>query len=93
MTGQARGSVTISEEECKGCGLCIDSCPPTCLVLAPELSSSGVHPARYNGQDCSGCGICFYCCHEPGAITVYRRQTPAVKSSAPVSGGKHAAAM
>jgi len=50
----------------------VESCPPKCLFLAPELSGYGVHPVRYTGQDCTGCGICFYCCPEPGAITVYR---------------------
>ena len=74
MAGQARGNVTIDVEECKGCGLCVESCPPKCLELAPELSSYGVHPARYTGHDCTGCGICFYCCPEPGAIAVYRLQ-------------------
>ena len=48
--GQARGKVTISEEECKGCGLCVESCPPKCLELAHELSAYGVHPAHYTGR-------------------------------------------
>jgi len=77
MAGRARGKVMISIEECKGCGLCVESCPPKCLFLAPELSGYGVHPVRYTGQDCTGCGICFYCCPEPGAITVYRLAPPA----------------
>ena len=81
MAAQARGKVTISEEECKGCGLCVESCPPRCLELAGELSANGVHPARYTGRECTGCGICFYCCPEPGAITVYRR-TPSPKATA-----------
>ena len=51
MSGLARGNVTIDVEECKGCGLCVESCPPECLELAPELSSYGVHPARYTGHD------------------------------------------
>src|SRR5271157_3258771 len=76
MAGQARGKVMISIEECKGCGLCVESCPPKCLFLAPDLSAYGVHPARYTGQDCTGCGICFYCCPEPGAVTVYRLAPP-----------------
>ena len=76
MSGQARGNITIDVEECKGCGLCVESCPPKCLELAPDLSSYGVHPARYTGHDCTGCGICFYCCPEPGAITVYRLILP-----------------
>ncbi|MGD0698006.1 MAG: 4Fe-4S dicluster domain-containing protein [Terriglobia bacterium] len=77
MAGQPRGKVTIRVEECKGCGLCVEACPPKCLLLAPELSAYGVHPARYTGEGCTGCGICFYCCPEPGAITVYRVTTKA----------------
>jgi len=85
------GYVTISVEECKGCGLCVDSCPPECLHLAPELSAYGVHPARYDGHGCTGCGICFYCCPEPGAIVVYKLLTPGVPLDK--QGGTHATAM
>ena len=90
MAAIARGKVTIDVEECKGCGLCVESCPPKCLELAPELSSYGVHPARYTGQGCTGCGICFYCCPEPGAIQVYRLAPPAKPAR---QGGEHAAAL
>ena len=85
---QPRGNVVINVEECKGCGLCVDSCPPKCLKLAAGLSAYGVHPAQYDGQGCTGCGICFYCCPEPGAITVFR-----AAASKPPAGGAHAAAM
>ena len=53
MPSEARGDVTIDIEECKGCGLCVESCPPKCLVLAAELSKYGVHPATYTGEGCS----------------------------------------
>ncbi len=69
---ESRGYVEVHSEECKGCGLCIEACPPKCLELAHDLSAYGVHPAVYTGDGCTGCGICFYCCPEPGAITVYR---------------------
>ena len=94
VNAAARGNIVIDVEECKGCGLCVESCPPKCLELAPELSSYGVHPARYTGHDCTGCGICFYCCPEPGAITVYRRiQPPKPAASQVLAGGQHAATM
>jgi Pyruvate/2-oxoacid:ferredoxin oxidoreductase delta subunit len=99
MAGQARGNVVIDVEECKGCGLCVEACPPNCLELAPELSAYGVHPARYTGHDCTGCGICFYCCPEPGAIAVYRlarQPKAAVSDQAPAQandGGQHAPAV
>jgi 2-oxoglutarate ferredoxin oxidoreductase subunit delta len=92
--GPARGNITIDVDECKGCGLCIESCPPKCLELAPDLSSYGVHPARYTGHDCTGCGICFYCCPEPGAITVFRQVAPPKTSASQVLlGGEHAATL
>lgn len=72
MAGPSRGSIKINTNECKGCGLCIESCPPKVLELEHVLNPYGVHPARYKGEGCTGCGICFYCCPEPGAITVFR---------------------
>ncbi|HUK87623.1 MAG TPA: 4Fe-4S dicluster domain-containing protein [Terriglobales bacterium] len=85
---EARGYITVSVDECKGCGLCVESCPPKCLELAPELSAYGVHPARYTGEKCTGCGICFYCCPEPGAITVYRAKAqPKVDAAAAQAAG------
>jgi len=92
MAGSVRGMVTINVAECKGCGLCVESCPPHCLRLSLELSAYGVHPARYIGRDCTGCGICFYCCPEPGAITVYRLAAPP-RAAAGNPGGQHAAAL
>jgi 2-oxoglutarate ferredoxin oxidoreductase subunit delta len=92
MATQARGNITVNVDECKGCGLCVESCPPKCLELAPELSAYGVHPAHYAGAGCTGCGICFYCCPEPGAITVYRLAPPP-KPVVAQPGGSHAATL
>jgi 2-oxoglutarate ferredoxin oxidoreductase subunit delta len=89
MASQARGDVIIRVEECKGCGLCVDACPPRCLELAAELSSYGVHAAQYLGSGCTGCGICFYCCPEPGAIVVYRLKS-AARKAAPLPEGNYA---
>jgi Pyruvate/2-oxoacid:ferredoxin oxidoreductase delta subunit len=91
MPSEARGDVAIDVEECKGCGLCVESCPPQCLALAPELSKYGVHPAIYSGAGCTSCGACFYCCPEPGAITVYRLVPPPKTASAVIGGAKEAA--
>ena len=67
-----RGIVEISDEECKGCGLCVTACPPEVIQLSDRLNGHGYHPADYLGSGCTGCGICFFACPEPGAITVYR---------------------
>jgi ferredoxin len=66
-----RGNITINIEECKGCGLCVESCQSKCLELAPELSHYSVHPTRYTGRDCTGCGS-KHCAAKPqwrGAVT------------------------
>jgi 2-oxoglutarate ferredoxin oxidoreductase subunit delta len=72
MAGPSRGMVKVDTDECKGCGLCVESCPPKCLELKHELNRYGIHPAHYKGEGCTACGICFYCCPEPGAISVFR---------------------
>jgi ferredoxin len=35
--GQTCGNITIDIEECKGCGLCVESCPPKCLEPAHRV--------------------------------------------------------
>ncbi len=54
MAGQARGKVTVDVEECKGCGLCVESCPPKCLELAPELNTYGAHPGALHRTELHG---------------------------------------
>ena len=67
-----RGNLKIDEAECKGCGLCIEACPPRVIAMSERLNHYGYHTAIYAGAGCTGCGICFMICPEPGAITVYR---------------------
>lgn len=67
-----RGYVVLNSEECKGCGLCVASCPPKVLFLSPGLNRHGYHPAQYGGHGCTGCGICYFACPEPGGISVFR---------------------
>jgi len=65
--------VLVVPELCKGCGLCIDSCPPKVLKFHPKFNSKGYHYAYYVGDKCTGCGVCFYACPEPEAIVVYKK--------------------
>jgi NAD-dependent dihydropyrimidine dehydrogenase PreA subunit len=67
-----RGTVEMNSEECKGCGLCVDACPPKVLHMSEEMNHYGYHPAIYAGVGCTGCGICFFVCPEPGGIRVFR---------------------
>jgi 2-oxoglutarate ferredoxin oxidoreductase subunit delta len=69
---QERGLLRVNEAECKGCGLCMEACPPGLIRLSDGLNHYGYRTAVYAGSGCTGCGICFFACPEPGALTVYR---------------------
>jgi 2-oxoglutarate ferredoxin oxidoreductase subunit delta len=67
-----RGLLRVDVSECKGCGLCVEACPPKVIHLSERLNHYGYRTATYKGTGCTGCGICFMACPEPGAITVLR---------------------
>jgi 2-oxoglutarate ferredoxin oxidoreductase subunit delta len=74
----SRGLLRVDTEECKGCGLCVEACPPKVIRLSEKLNPCGYRTAGYTGSGCTGCGICFLVCPEPGAITVLcRKAAPA----------------
>lgn len=76
------GQLRVDTNECKGCGLCIEACPPKVIRMDEALNPYGYRTARYEGAGCTGCGICFLVCPEPGAITVLRAAKPR-QSAAP----------
>jgi NAD-dependent dihydropyrimidine dehydrogenase PreA subunit len=67
---QDRGLLRVNVEECKGCGLCVEACPPKAIGMSERLNHYGYRTATYAGTGCTGCGICFMVCPEPGAIMV-----------------------
>ena len=67
-----RGWLRIDVDECKGCGLCIEACPPKAIRMSEGMNHYGYRTAVYAGSGCTGCAICFLVCPEPGAITVFR---------------------
>ena len=88
-----RGSIQVDTNECKGCGLCIEACPPKVMHLSDGLNHYGYRTATYAGSGCTGCGICFFACPEPGAITVLRLDPGVLSRAASIElGGKEAAA-
>ena len=70
-TKRDRGWLQVDGEECKGCGLCVEACPPKVIRMREGLNHYGYRTAEYAGAGCTGCGICFMACPEPGAITVF----------------------
>jgi len=56
--------VTINENICKGCGLCITACPKKIISLSKErLNGKGYHPAEITDREkCIGCAMCAMMC-------------------------------
>ena len=62
--------IIIAEDECKGCRLCVVSCPKKCIAIGSKINKLGYQYAVFDSRQCTACGICFTICPEPGAITV-----------------------
>jgi 2-oxoglutarate ferredoxin oxidoreductase subunit delta len=56
--------VTIYEDTCKGCGLCVSACPKKILEInTSRLNAKGYHPAGITDQDaCIACASCARIC-------------------------------
>jgi 2-oxoglutarate ferredoxin oxidoreductase subunit delta len=62
---RARVTILIDEENCKGCGLCVDVCPRQAMGLAEHINSRGFHPvALLDAEKCTACAQCALMCPE-----------------------------
>ncbi len=71
-TSERTNFVRIEADQCKGCRLCVETCPSHCIVIGSKINKIGYQYARFQTYACTACGLCFYVCPEPGAITVYK---------------------
>ena len=72
-----RGMVTIDKERCKGCGLCIATCPHHVLAYSGQLNNSGYNVVHMEDPDaCVGCAFCAMTCPDV-AIEVYKEKIAA----------------
>jgi len=70
--GKVRGAVVVDTERCKGCELCVNSCPSDVLRMSQQVNGKGYHYAYMeNPDECTGCANCGIVCPD-GVITVYR---------------------
>ena len=71
-----KGKVKINREQCKGCYLCIRSCPLKALEIDSELNTMGTHPSKTVSEGnpaygkCIACGNCYEICPDV-CIEVY----------------------
>lgn len=56
--------LTINEEVCKGCGLCVRACPKKILELSKTMiNAKGYRPAEVTDMEaCIGCTSCARTC-------------------------------
>lgn len=56
--------VTVNEDACKGCVLCVTVCPKGIIVLSEtHINTKGYSPAKITNMDlCTGCANCAKMC-------------------------------
>ncbi len=69
---KVKGTIVVDEEVCKGCEICVISCPTHVISMSSEVNGKGYHYAYLNDADgCTGCTNCAVVCPD-AVITVYR---------------------
>lgn len=55
--------LSVNEEFCKGCGICVHFCPKKAIRLCEEFNTKGVNaPVADDMEKCTGCRMCeLYC--------------------------------
>ena len=67
-----KGAVVVDIEKCKGCQVCIPTCPTDVLAMAKEVNGKGYqYVYMENPDECTGCTNCAVVCPD-GVLTVYR---------------------
>jgi 2-oxoglutarate ferredoxin oxidoreductase subunit delta len=64
--------VSIDEQRCKSCGLCVSVCPVKILIISDRLNARGFRPAQCMAQEkCTSCSSCVLVCPDV-AIELHR---------------------
>lgn len=66
-----RGHVIIIEDQCKGCGFCVEYCPKDVLVLSDQFNRKGYHPPKAaHEEECVNCHLCEMICPDFAIFSV-----------------------
>jgi 2-oxoglutarate ferredoxin oxidoreductase subunit delta len=67
----AKGRITVKEEKCKSCGLCVNACPVKVLRISDKINAKGHRPMEQFKEGCVGCAVCALTCPDL-VIEVYK---------------------
>jgi 2-oxoglutarate ferredoxin oxidoreductase subunit delta len=68
----SQGTIRVAKDLCKGCELCVEACPQTCIEMSQGFNARGYRYAVLSADTCTGCSACAIVCPD-GAITVLRK--------------------
>ncbi|MFP3903933.1 MAG: 4Fe-4S dicluster domain-containing protein [Armatimonadota bacterium] len=69
-----RFHVIINQAHCKGCALCVQTCPQGAISISEERNEAGLKPAQFDeNADCTGCQQCALMCPD-ACIEIYREE-------------------
>jgi len=64
--------ITIDQDKCKGCLLCVGFCPKGLIKKSKELNKRGLNFVEFVGnEECVGCMMCALICPET-CIEIYK---------------------
>ncbi|MFO8086552.1 MAG: 4Fe-4S binding protein [Bacteroidales bacterium] len=70
---KVKGEIVVDIERCKGCELCVTTCPTDTITMSKEVNAKGYHYAMPQNDACIGCANCAIVCPD-GVITVYKKK-------------------
>lgn len=69
---KAKGAIVVDKDKCKGCEICVNSCPVNVIGMTREVNAKGYHYAFMADPDaCIGCANCAIVCPD-AVISVYK---------------------
>jgi len=68
---KVKGDIVVDIERCKGCEVCIDTCPTGTIAMVDAVNGKGYHYMQNVNDACTGCTNCAVVCPD-GVIEVYR---------------------